>query len=365
MTTFDLDANRDDLKQQLFEMLDRLEGHDHRKLIQRSLTTLMRMTSEDLDRLDWKILSAALQDMESGFQVFHPCRHIRKIAIFGSSRLSPESKDYQMAMDFAKAVTQRGFMVMTGAGGGIMEAGNRGAGPQQSFGLNIQLPFEQSTNPYIAGDPKLIDFKYFFTRKLFFLRETDAIAVFAGGFGTQDEAFECLTLSQTGKSSPTPVVLVEPPGSTYWQDWDHYIHHHLIRRDLISAHDHRLYSITNDVESACDVVSNFYQVYHSSRYVDDRLVIRLNCEVSEAALERFNDKYKDILLSGTIQKSQTLVEEKNQKQPQPKQGVDETEHLPRLVFHFNQRDHGRLYELIAEINALEDVDKIACHPALK
>lgn len=365
MTTFNFDPQQDDLKAQFHQVLERLSGHKHQSLVQRSLTTLLRMTDEELDRLDWKILSAALQDMESGFQVFHACRHVRKVAVFGSSRLSSDSEDYQMAVNFAQAITQQGFMVMTGAGGGIMEAGNQGAGADNSFGLNIQLPFEQSTNPYIAGDPKLIDFKYFFTRKLFFLRETDAVAVFAGGFGTQDEAFECLTLSQTGKSPPTPVVLVEPPGSTYWQDWDHYIRTHLIERDLISAHDNQLYQITDSVESACDFISNFYRVYHSSRYVGDRLVIRLNCDISDAALKRFNQDYSDILISGDIEKSQALPEELNQKDPQPKQGIDDTSDLPRLVFHFNQRDHGRLYALIADINALEDVDKIACHPALK
>ncbi len=365
MTIFDRKTDQNDLKALFQNVLERLDQHQNSELIQRSLTTLLRMTGESLDRLDWKILSASLQDMESGFQVFQGCRHIRKVAIFGSSRLSADSADYQMAKCFAHAITQQGFMVMTGAGGGIMEAGNEGAGAEKSFGLNIQLPFEQSSNPHIAGDPKLINFKYFFTRKLFFLRETDAVAVFAGGFGTQDEAFECLTLSQTGKSPPTPVVLIEPEGSTYWRDWDRYIQTHLIDRDLIAAHDNRLYTITNSVEAACDFIANFYRIYHSSRYVDDRLVIRLNCDISEAALERLSQNYRDILLSGKIEKSLVLPEELNPTQPQPKQGIDEIDDLPRLVFHFNQRDHGRLYELIAEINALEDVDKISCHPALK
>lgn len=353
------------LEQQLKQLIHQLPKHPQGKLIHRSLQTLAEMSQQDLDRLDWKILSAALLDMQAGFKVFHPYRHTRKIAIFGSSRTPVESPEFQMAKQFAEAVVDRGYLVMTGAGGGIMEAGNSGATAAHSFGLNIELPFEQSSNPHIAGDPKLIDFKYFFTRKLFFLRETDAIAVFPGGFGTQDEAFECLTLSQTGKSPPIPVVLVAPSGSTYWEEWDHYIHHQLIGNDLISPEDHRLYCLTNSIDDACDAVSKFYRVYHSSRYVGDRLVIRLNCEISDEAVERLNQKFQGILLSGQIKKSLKLEEETDSSEPQPKQDMDQTEFLPRLVFHFNQRDQGRLYQLIDELNSLDDVDKLACHPEMK
>ncbi|MCM1981490.1 LOG family protein [Lyngbya confervoides] len=354
-----------ELSQKMATLMAHLSDHEHGKLIQRSLKTLIDLSEQDLDRLDWKILSAALQDMARGFEVFHPYRHTRKVAIFGSSRLTPTSQAYQMAVQFAQAIIERGFMVMTGAGGGIMEAGNAGATAEHSFGLNIQLPFEQSTNPYIAGDAKLIDFKYFFTRKLFFLRETDAIAVFPGGFGTLDEAFECLTLGQTGKSPPIPVVLVAPPGSNYWQDWDTYIRTHLTAQQLISPEDHRLYSVTDSVEQACNEVANFYRVYHSSRYVGDRFVIRLNCAISDTVVDRLNQDFQDILISGAIQKSDALWEERSQSEPQPKQDIDRTESLPRLVFHFNQRDHGRLYQLISQLNDLESLEAPACHPERK
>lgn len=345
-----------------FEVLPQL---NHGPLILQAIETLLNMAEEDLDRLDWKILTAALQDLEQGFQVFHRYRHVRKISIFGSSRLPPDSPAYQMAVDFARCVTQKGFMVMTGAGGGIMEAGNQGAGAEKSFGLNIQLPFEQDSNPYIAGDEKLIDFKYFFTRKLFFLRETDAIALFPGGFGTQDEAFECLTLSQTGKSPPVPVVLIDPPGTRYWQDWDDYIHKHLIAGGLISADDHRLYTITDSLEMACSAISEFYQVYHSSRYVGDRLVMRLNQELSNSAVEWLNQEFADILIHGQIHKSGALSEERDLQEPQPQQVQDETEHLPRLVFYFNQRDHGRLNQMIATINQMGDASQDRYHPERK
>ena len=356
---------RSELMQRFESILEHLPSHAHAELIHRSLETLLSMTQQDLDRLDWKILSASLTDMQAAFKVFHPYRHTRKIAIFGSSRLPAESAAFQMAKEFAKAVVDRGYLVMTGAGGGIMEAGNLGATAAHSFGLNIDLPFEQSTNPHIADDPKLINFKYFFTRKLFFLRETDAIAVFPGGFGTQDEAFECLTLSQTGKSSPIPVVLIAPPDSTYWKDWDYYIRDQITKQGLISPEDHRLYVLTDSIEAACNHISHFYRVYHSSRYVDDRLVIRLKCELSDDVVARLNDSFYDILLSGRIEKSSILPEELNSTDPQPKQDEDLIETLPRLVFHFNQRDHGRLYQLIDELNRIDDADTISCHPEQK
>ena len=353
------------LQARLAEFIPRLSEVSHGDLIYQVFVSLLQMTNENMDRLDWKILKASLQDLEKGFQVFSGYRHIRKISIFGSSRLPPESPEYDMARAFAHCVTQQGFMVITGAGGGIMAAGNQGAGAQQSFGLNIQLPFEQGSNPYIAGDPKLIDFKYFFTRKLFFLRETDAIALFPGGFGTQDEAFECLTLSQTGKSPPIPVVLIDKPGGTYWQAWDHYLHTHLIQRDLAGPKDHLLYTITDDLTTACEAISGFYQVYHSSRYVDDRLVIRLNQALSDAAVAQLNDQFQDIVVRGKITTSQALPEECQQPQPQPQQIQDETEHLPRLVFHFNQKDHGRLYQMIAQINTLGAAEVAGYHPERK
>jgi uncharacterized protein (TIGR00730 family) len=317
-----------------------------------ALLTLLRMTEEDIDRLDWKILRASLQDMERAFQVFHHYRHIRKIAVFGSARLPEDSEEYRMAVQFARCAAGQGFMVMTGAGGGIMEAANKGAGADRSFGLNIELPFEQSSNPFIEGDPKLINFKYFFTRKLFFLREADAVALFPGGFGTQDEAFECLTLSQTGKSPPVPVVLIDKPGGTYWKDWNHYVQTQLIQKSLISPEDDSLYTITDNLGVACSAISDFYRVYHSSRYVGDQLVIRLNHDVTETQVAALNRDFSDILIEGRIEKSEMLGEETQHQQPQPQQVLDKTEHLPRLRFRFNQRDHGRLYQMIAAINEM-------------
>ncbi|MEG4911712.1 LOG family protein [Microcoleus sp. B7-D4] len=343
------------LQAEVMDLLDRLPMLKHSEWIERSLSTIVQMAREDLDRLDLKIIAASLRDMESAFEMFYPYRHVRKIVIFGSARVSPQSAEYLMARDFSRAIAQQGFMVITGGGGGIMQAGNEGATAERSFGLNIQLPFEQSSNPFIAGDPKLLNFKYFFTRKLFFLRESDALALFPGGFGTLDEAFECLTLTQTGKFGPAPVVLIDRPGGDYWLDWNIFVQKQLRGRGLISADDRSLYTITDDVNVACEAIGSFYLVYHSCRYVREKLVIRLKTELSQENVDRLNTDFSDIVVTGKIEKSQAL---------EPEIG-DATFDLPRLVLHFNQRDLGRLYQLIAAINQMGAASPAAAHPAQK
>jgi len=344
------------LKTDLATLLEKLPDLQHRQLIQQAIATIIRLAHSEIDRLDWKILAASLADMERGLELFHTYRHIRKVTIFGSARTPVDSPAYKMAADFARCVTQLGFMVMTGGGGGIMQAGNEGAGRENSFGLNIQLPFEQEANPYIVGDTKLIHFKYFFTRKLFLLRESDAVALFPGGFGTQDEAFECMTLSQTGKFGPVPMVLIDHPGGDYWEAWSKYIQEHLIQKGLVSPEDPSLYTITDNLEVACNAITQFYRVYHSSRYVRDLLVIRLNAELSNAEVEELNHNFSDILVKGKIDKSGAL----------PQETQDETIDLPRIVLYFNQRDLGRLYQMIARINQMgQPSEEAASHPERK
>lgn len=343
------------LQEDLVALIDQLPSLQHGRWIQRALTVLLRLAGEDIDRLDWKILTASLQDMERAFQVFYPYRHVRKVTIFGSARIASDTAEYKMAAEFARYLTQQGFMVMTGAGGGIMEAGHLGAGPEKSFGLNIQLPFEQGANSVIDGDPKLINFKYFFTRKLFFLRESDAIALFPGGFGTQDETFECLTLCQTGRSGPIPVVLVDKPGGTYWKDWDAYIHKDLIQQGLVSPEDSSLYTVTDNLDVAYEAINSFYRLYHSSRYVNDLFVIRLKSELSDEQVEQLNANFSGILVKGRIEKSKAL----------PEETPDETTDLPRLVLYFNQRDFGRLYQLLATISQMGAFSPEATHPERK
>ncbi|HEY9634732.1 MAG TPA: TIGR00730 family Rossman fold protein [Coleofasciculaceae cyanobacterium] len=349
------DYGLESLQTDLVALIEQLPSLEHGKWIQRALSVLLRLTEEEIDRLDWKILTACIQDMERAFQVFYPYRHVRKVTIFGSARIAPDTPEYDLAAEFARYLTQQGFMVITGGGGGIMEAGNKGAGAENSFGLNIQLPFEQGANPFIENDPKLINFKYFFTRKLFFLRESDAIALFPGGFGTQDEAFECLTLCQTGRSGPVPLVLIDKAGGTYWQEWDAYIRTHLIQRGLVSPEDTSLYTITDNVEVAYEAINSFYRVYHSSRYVGDQLIIRLKSELSDTHVEQLNADFSDILVKGRIEKSKAL----------PQETPDETAELPRLVFYFNRRDSGRLYQLIATISQMGASSPAATHPERK
>lgn len=343
------------LKREINQLIDELPALKHEKWIVRSLSSLVRIAQSDIESLDWKILSSAVLDMEQGFEIFYPYRHIRKICIFGSARTSPTAPEYDMAVELARAMTQQGFMVLTGAGGGIMEAANLGAGAERSFGLNIKLPFEQFSNPYIEGDPKLIKFKYFFTRKLFFLRESDALAMFPGGFGTLDETWEGLTLAQTGKFGPAPVILIDHPGGDYWYDWQEFVRKQLLRRGFISQDDPSIYTITDDLAVAEAAIADFYQVYHSSRYVGDLFVMRLNSELSDEQVEYLNQEFKDILSRGRIEKSRAL----------PKELGDETEHLPRLVFYFNQRDVGRLYLMIAAINKMGENLPGASHPEQK
>jgi len=232
-------------------------------------------------------------------------------------------------------------MVITGAGGGIMRACQEGSGRERSFGINIRLPFEQAPNEFIHRDPKLINFKYFFTRKLMFVKEADAIALFPGGFGTHDEGFESLTLLQTGKSKPVPVVFVDAPGGTYWQTWREYVETHLLNEGLISPADMRLFKITDDVDEAIAEITRFYRRYHSSRYVGDRLVIRLGAPLSDERVAGLNEEFADLVESGRMEQTPALPAEA---------GEPEIAHLPRLVFAFGRRHFGRLRMLIDTLN---------------
>jgi len=355
MNSSDISLAVDSLQADIIQLVDKLPNLKHKKWSSRSLSSLVRMAGEEFETLDWKIISASLLDLERGFQTFYPYRHIRKICIFGSARISSDTQEYRMAADFAKYVTQQGFMVLTGGGGGIMQAGNEGAGLDLSFGLNIQLPFEQASNPYIQGNKKAIMFKYFFTRKLFFLRESDALALFPGGFGTLDETFECLTLIQTGKFGPAPFILLDRPGGDYWYDLNQFIHKQLLNRGLISPDDPSFYTITDDLSVACEAIANFYRVYHSSRHVRDKFVIRLKSELSDQQVEQLNTEFHDLLSKGKIEKSQSFPEEIG----------DDTEELPRLMFHFNQRRVGRLYQMIYRINSMGATSPESAHPEQK
>jgi len=318
-------------------------GSTHADFLQEMIYSVLRLIENQADRGDVKILNAALRELAHAFKVFAPYRGIRKVTMFGSSRTAEDKPEYLQAQAFAQAISRQGWMVITGAGDGIMKAAQGGAGRERSFGVNIRLPFEQAANEYIQNDSKLITFRYFFTRKLIFVKETDAIALFPGGFGTMDEAFETLTLMQTGKSHLLPVVCVDRPGGDYWQAWNGYVRGVLMDRGLISHQDLSLYRVTDRLDEALAEVTGFYRNYHSSRYVGDRLVIRLQHAPSGEELDRLNQEFRDILVSGAMTVRPPLPEEA---------GDLALANLPRLVLHFNRHDGGRLRQLIDALNLL-------------
>jgi len=301
----------------------------------------VKLGKESSDKGDLKLVNNALKELRYSFKIFAPYRDVKKVIIFGSARSKSTSAEYVMAEEFTRKLTAKGYMIVTGGGSGVMEAGNKGAEAGKEFALNIRLPFEQKPNPYIDEKDKIINFKYFFTRKLIFVKETDATALFPGGFGTHDEGFEMLTLIQTGKSKPRPIVLMEPEGSRYWGAWMRYVIEHLLKNGYILKEDLNLFRVMKTADEAVKYIEDFYKVYHSIRYVSGLTVIRLNKEISAKSLASINKKFKDILTGGEI-----LLSAPTAKELQNKEYVD----LPRLVMRFNLRDYGRLYELIHVIN---------------
>src|SRR5580692_12414975 len=269
----------------------------------------LKILTDVKDTGDVRVIQTALRELRYAFRIFAPYANKRKVSIFGSARTKPDSKEYQQAVDFGKKIIEAGFMVITGAGPGIMQAGHEGAGPENSFGVNIRLPWEQSANPVIAEDKKLITFKYFFTRKLIFIRHSDAIVLFPGGFGTLDEGYEAITLMQTGKAQLMPLVLVEKPGGTYWKTWDIHVREELLRNKLISPDDLSLYRITDSTEEAVKIIRRFYRNYQSSRFVRDLLVIRLKNSPADTAIAAMNEDFADIIIEGKIQNIKPTPEE--------------------------------------------------------
>jgi uncharacterized protein (TIGR00730 family) len=313
----------------------------HSALVDEIKATADKLGADGATRGDLKILSRVLRELRYAFKVFTPYRRHFKVTVFGSARTSREHPAYKQSVEFGRRMAARGWMVVTGAGGGIMEGAHVGAGQQMSMGVNIMLPFEQDSNAVISQDQKLVHLKYFFTRKLLFVKEVHAVALFPGGFGTQDEGFETLTLVQTGKRDPMPIVLVDEPGGTYWTGWQKFVDEQLSARELISAEDLSLYKVTDNVDTAVDEIIGFYSAYNSMRYVRDQLILRLNYEPPDELVERLNDEFADILVSGRITKTAVHRLETDD---------EHLKHLPRLMMHFNRRNFGRLRQMIDLLN---------------
>ena len=328
------------------EAIDKLielsDGIQRPEYVREMILAALKAGQEDDARADLKLMNTTLKEMRFTSKVFGPYRDIRKVTVFGSARTEPGEPVYEMAWLFGRKLAEAGYMVITGGGGGIMQAANEGAGPEHSFGVNIRLPFEQRPNPVVEGNPRLITYKYFFNRKVAFLKEADAVALFPGGFGTLDEAMETLTLVQTGKRNPLPLVLVDEPTGTYWTEFIKFVKDELLARNYISAPDLALFTCVDSVDAAVAKIKHFYSRYHSLRYVDGQLVIRLSSPLAAGRIEELKEKFHDILLpQGTIAPSAARPEEADDK---------DIAHLPRLVVDFNRKDFGQLRSLIDAIN---------------
>lgn len=334
----------DDLEQRCSDLLDAVGVRSNRDQLTAMLTTVLRMAADPTDRLDLKIANAALREMADGFEVFAPYRHIRKVTMFGSARTLPSDPLYALARDLAALLAANGWSTVTGAGPGIMAAGLEGAGADHAFGINIRLPFEQGANPFIAADPKLVSMKYFFTRKLLLIKESSGYVVLPGGFGTLDEAFELLTLLQTGKAEPAPVVLLDLPGAGYWQGWERFVREEVSSRRLVNPNDVNLYRIVDRVEDAATEIVGFYRNYHSLRWVGDRLVIRLERRPTATEAAQLSRDFADVI-GGPIQVLDRPL-------PAERRSAEFPD-LARVAVRFDRMSYARLRDLVDALNVLD------------
>lgn len=317
-------------------------NHENTPLYRTILFNIVKLIQEDSERWDIKILRQALKELEHSFTLLRQFRRRRKATVFGSARTAPEHPDYQLAVKLGKLLADNGYMSITGAGGGIMEAAHVGAGVDSSIGLNIDLPFEQYANIVMQKpNAALLDYKFFFTRKLFFAKEADALILFPGGFGTQDESFEILTLVQTGKSPVVPIILIDSPETKYWEHWLRFVENTLAKGKYINEADLNLYQYAHSAEEAIDIIGKFYKNYHSSRWIDDQIYLRIHRPLPDTALDHLNQHFASICDTGGF----THVAPHDYERDEP-----ELSELARLAFHFNAKDYGLLRQVIDYTN---------------
>ncbi|MEK6563041.1 MAG: TIGR00730 family Rossman fold protein [Candidatus Binatota bacterium] len=329
------------LEPEILDWLQRGRGSLNEELIAEMMQAVLKLSRDETSRGDLKILNRALRELRYAFKVFAPYRGIRKVSIFGSTRVQEGDPYYQMAVRLGRRLAEEGYMVITGAGTGIMQAGHEGAGRDKSFGVNIQLPSVQEPNRFIRGDSKLMTFHFFFTRKLIFVKEADAVVFFPGGYGTHDEAIEALTLAQTGKSQIVPILLVDLPDRGYWKEWEGFVRGRMLNQGFISKEDLNFFKIVEDIEAAIEEIKKFYRNYHSYRFVRQDLVLRSLHPPSPALIESLNRNFRDILTEGEVRATGPLPEEADD---------PETVSLPRLLVPFNRKGFGRLRKMIDVIN---------------
>ena len=327
---------------------------DRRGYYQQLLTTVLKLHEDGALPGDLKITTAALKEMRYAYKIFAPYRGVRKVTVFGSARTPPTEPAANVAREFGRRMVETGWMVVTGAGAGIMGAAQEGAGAERSFGLNIRLPFEQDANPWIAKDPKLITFKYFFTRKLFLTKEANAVALFPGGFGTMDEAYEVMTLMQTGKATIVPLVMIEAGPKPYWRIWDRWNAATLVERRLVNADDTAFYRVVDSVDEAVREITGFYRVFHSSRIVGDNVVFRLQTALDDTAVADLQHRFDDMLKGPLDQSSGPIAQE-----------LKEFPELPRLIVPFNRSSYARLRQFIDAINQIGGPDVAPGLPGLR
>lgn len=331
--------------ERLLEIL--AEDNAHKKAI---VAETLRLLSADNTIADLKLVARTIHEIGKGLEVFRPYQGIRKITVFGSARTPAEHPRYQQVVACASALSKAGFMVITGGGGGIMRAANEGAGSERSFGININLPLEQHPNPYVDGSPRHFYCQYFFTRKLFFLKESDGVILSPGGFGTLDETFETLTLLQTGRNPPVPVVLLEAPGDDYWGPFISSWIRRLVADHVISPDDRHMLFHTDQIETAVNHIATFYSNYHSFRYAGNWIVLRILKSLSESALMRLNAEFNDVLHKGVIE----------QVYHWPKNDDAASMHMPRLRMRLDHRRMNVLPQIIRRMNAMSELENHPC-----
>ena len=336
--------NRAAVEAAINDLVDRMGGPHDRQYVVSLIATALGLSRDAVPTLDMKIAASALKEMREAFLMLAPYREQRKVTIFGSARTEKGDPLFDHTARLAKALADQGWMVVTGAGPGIMEAGMIGAGRENSIGVSIRLPFETAANEVIAGDTKYVSMRYFFTRKLMLVKESHAFVCMPGGFGTLDEMFELLTLTQTGKGLPVPIVLVDLPDDPFWESVQEFVNSQLLPRRLISDHDARLFTVCPTIDEAVEEINGFYAIYHSIRYVGNRLVVRLRRPISDDKLRILNTDYATLLREGSFERTGPLDPE-----------IADNDHLdlPRLTFAFKRNDYGRLRSLIDFLNSPE------------
>jgi uncharacterized protein (TIGR00730 family) len=323
------------------EWLQGQTGAGNDVFIGEMLRTVVKLGMEETSRGDLKILNRALKELRYAFKIFAPYSSVRKVSIFGSTHIREEDPYYRLAKELAERLAREGYMVITGAGPGIMQAGHEGAGRENSFGVNIRLPAVQKANRFIRDDAKLMSFHFFFTRKLMFVKEADAVVIFPGGFGTHDELTEALTLAQTGKSQIVPIVLVDTPDRVYWSQWQRFLREAMLSRGYITGREFSFFKIVDNTDAAIEEVKSFYRNFHSYRFVKEDLVVRLNQPPSPDLIAKLNDNFSDILTEKKIRQTEPLPDELDD---------PSTLHLHRLLVPFTREEFARLREMIDVIN---------------